>query len=87
MKEKLLKTGALRLLKSGVLETDESSGMLKEKVKITATTAQEDSFVRFIILYDDLTKTNQTWLDTTLYDSFASFYEETLGEPQICYAT
>ena len=74
------------LIKSGVLQVDPEKGKLLPKVKI-AGIAQEDSFVRFVVQYDDFTREPRTWLDSTLYDSFINFYSASMGNSQLCYAT
>ena len=73
------------LIKSGVLQVDPEKGKLLPKVKI-AGIAQEDSFVRFVVQYDDSTREKRTWLDSTLYDSFINFYSTSMGNLQLCYA-
>ncbi|MBR1657018.1 MAG: type I-C CRISPR-associated protein Cas8c/Csd1 [Synergistaceae bacterium] len=73
------------LIKSGVLELDPEKGKLLQGVKI-AGILQEDSFVRFVVQYNDLMRIPQTWRDSTLYDSFINFYSASMGNSQLCYA-
>ena len=73
------------LIKSEVLQLDNEKGKLLRGVKITGI-AQEDSFVRFIVQYDDFTRETRTWLDSTLYDSFINFYSASMDNLQLCYA-
>lgn len=82
-KEQLIKD----LVSCGVLTVDESTGSLKEKVKI-AGIAQEDSFVRFCVQYDDILKhITYTWKDNSLYNSFISYMSSFEQDKQLCYAT
>ena len=74
------------LTKSGVLKLDSETGKLLAGAKI-ANIAQEDSFVRFVVQYDDFARETRTWLDSTLYDSFINFYETSMENRQLCYAT
>lgn len=71
-----------------VLETDELTGKLKDKVKIEGI-AQEDSFVRFIVDYPayDFDKTRKTWEDKSLQEKFISYYSTKMGDKQLCYAS
>lgn len=82
------KTVMADLINAHVLEIDELSGKLKEKVKIEGI-AQEDSFVRFIVDYPayDFDKERKTWEDNTLYESFISYYGTKMGKKQLCYAS
>ncbi|MDO4556299.1 MAG: type I-C CRISPR-associated protein Cas8c/Csd1, partial [Lachnospiraceae bacterium] len=76
------------LISCGVLSIEEKSGCLKNGEKI-AGIAQEDSFVRFRIFYDDMDKESRTWMDKTLYDSFISYYASVMEaeKAELCYAT
>lgn len=75
------------LIKYGVLVTDEKTGLLSDKEKISGI-SQEDSFVRFIVNYsDNFEKENRTWLDKTLYDSFIDYNKTLMNNIQLCYAT
>ena len=80
------------LIRSGVLQVDPEKGKLLPNVKI-ANIPQEDSFVRFVVQYDDLTREihhiefDKTWEDSTLYNSFINFYSASMGNSQLCYAT
>ena len=74
------------LIKSGVLQIDSETGKLLHNVKI-AGIAQEDSFVRFVVQYNDINHESRTWLDTSLYDSFINFNSSLMGNEQLCYAT
>ncbi|MGN0674304.1 MAG: type I-C CRISPR-associated protein Cas8c/Csd1 [Oscillospiraceae bacterium] len=71
-------------IKSGVLQIDEETGKLANKQKIG--TVAEKAFVRFVVLYDDITLENMTWKDKSLYDNFINFNSENLGNKQLCYA-
>ncbi len=68
-----------------VLELDNETGKLQEKVKILGI-AQEEAFVRFRIEYEDI-KENAAWKDKSLYDSFCGFNAQAMGNKQLCYAT
>ena len=48
-----------------------------------------DIFVRFIVISDDLTEPEQTrtWLDTDIYEAFIKYYNDTLTDYGIDYAT
>ncbi len=72
------------LVGSGVLTVDEETGMLAENVKV-ANIAQEDSFVRFIVLSEN--DICRTWLDKSVYNSFIGFNSCLSGNKDICYAT
>lgn len=77
------------LISSKVLVADEDTGILKDKIKI-AGIAQEDSFVRFCVQYDNDLKEIYTWKDTTLYDSFINYNNYVFSKEnslQLCYAT
>ncbi|MBR1554636.1 MAG: type I-C CRISPR-associated protein Cas8c/Csd1, partial [Oscillospiraceae bacterium] len=74
------------LIKSNILKLNDQTGKLLEKTKISGI-AQEDAFVRFIVLYDDLRHETRTWLDTSLYESFIKFNSGQVGNIQLCYAT
>ncbi len=65
-----------------VLHVNAETGMLEEKVNI-ANIAQQDAFVRFRVYGD----TSETWLDTSLYDSFIAWNGEEMAETALCYAT
>ena len=70
------------LINCHVLTLDETTGRLAEKVSI-AGIAQEDAFVRFRVFGD----CPETWLDRTLYDRFAAWYESESKQIGLCYAT
>ena len=72
------------LVEAGVLKTDESTGKLSKKEKISGI-PQEDSFVRIIIYTDD--DLVQTWKDKTFQESFIGFNNSLMGEKQLCYAS
>ncbi|MBP3760774.1 MAG: type I-C CRISPR-associated protein Cas8c/Csd1 [Ruminococcus sp.] len=72
------------LVEAGVLKTDESTGKLSKKEKISGI-PQEDSFVRIIIYTDD--DLVQTWKDKTFQESFIRFNNSLMGEKQLCYAS
>ena len=74
------------LVKSNVLQLDPNTGKFLSQVKI-AGIAQEDSFVRFVVQYNDISRESRTWLDTSLYDSFINFNSGLMGNNQLCYAT
>ncbi|MDY5021459.1 MAG: type I-C CRISPR-associated protein Cas8c/Csd1 [Blautia sp.] len=74
------------LLAEHVLIPDETTGKLKEKEKILGI-AQEDAFVRFRIQYADLFAESRTWKDSSLYQSFMMYCQETSDGVQLCYAT
>lgn len=77
------------LIASRVFVVDETSGRLAEKEKILGI-AQEDAFVRFMIVYEDMKdaeKCSRTWCDQTLYDSFIKYNATQAGNCQLCYAT
>lgn len=74
------------LVESHSLLLDETTGKLKEKEKILEI-AQKEVFVRFRIQYLELLKESKTWKDHSLYESYYSYYEKTLGNQQLCYAT
>ncbi len=75
------------LILKGVLVIDEESGRLKEKEKILGI-AQEDCFVRFRIIYQDLTyPESRVWKNHILYQKFISYNSSTAGREQLCYAT
>ncbi len=69
-----------------VLELDETTGKLKEKSKILGI-AQEDAFVRFQVMFSDLTMESRTWTNRQLFDSFVNYNAEVMGNKQLCYAT
>jgi len=70
------------LIDCHVLQVNAETGMLEEKVNI-ANIAQQDAFVRFRVHGD----TPETWLDTSLYDSFIAWNGEEMAETELCYAT
>ena len=74
------------LVKSGVLQIEPATGKLISNVKI-AGIDQEDSFVRFVVQYNDISRESRTWLDTSLYDSFINFNSNLVSNKQLCYAT
>ena len=74
------------LIQASVLVLDEKTGKLKETEKIQGI-AQEDSFVRFRVEYEDLFLESRLWKDSELYQKFIDFYAEQAGEKQLCYAT
>ena len=71
------------LIDCGVLTADEQTGKLSVGVKI-AGIEQSDAFVRFRI---SGVEEPQTWKDKSLYDSFTEWFDRTLGNEQLCYAT
>lgn len=83
-----LKRGTLirDLIESHSLDIDKATGRLKEKEKILEV-VQKDVFVRFRIQYSDLLTESKTWKDQSLYESYCKYYEKTLGNVQLCYAT
>lgn len=64
----------------------EEEGMLKSGEKIEGI-AQEDSFVRFRINYNDFLRESRTWKDTSLFDSFIAYNSSLEQDLQLCYAT
>ncbi len=72
------------LVEAGVLKTDESTGKLSKKEKISGI-PQEESFVRIIIYTDD--DLVQTWKDKAFQESFIRFNNSLMGEKQLCYAS
>lgn len=75
------------LIDCGVMKLDDTTGKLSENIKI-AGNEQAKSFVRFRVNYtEDLLAVNNTWEDTSLYDSFIGFNSEMMGNEQLCYAT
>lgn len=73
------------LISCGTFAADEE-GMLKSGEKIEGI-AQEDSFVRFRINYNDFLRESRTWKDTSLYDSFIAYNSSLEQDLQLCYAT
>jgi len=71
------------LIDCHVLQVNAETEMLEEKVNI-AGIAQQDAFVRFRVHGGD---TPETWLDTSLYDSFIAWNGEEMAETDLCYAT
>ena len=69
------------LVRCGVLLVDETTGKLDDS-KI-ATIEQKKCFVRFRI---DGIDEPETWKNDTLSEKFIAYYNETLGEPVLCYA-
>lgn len=74
------------LVKSDILQLDTATGALHPKEKLT-TTKLEKCSVRFVVQYDDISRESRTWLDSSLYDSFISFYAAQIGNEELCYAT
>lgn len=83
-----LKKGTLirDLVETHSMMIDETTGKLKEKEKISDI-IQTEAFVRFRIHYSDLLAESKTWKDRSLYESYYRYYEKTLGNKQLCYAT
>ncbi len=73
------------LIRSNVLRTDSETGFLPIKQK-ELKIETEKAFVRFIILYDDLSLETRTWKDKSLYNSFISFNQKNATNTQLCYA-
>ncbi len=48
---------------------------------------QESAFIRFNIYSPGDTPTTEVWRDPEMYDSFIRFYQELLGNEDICYVT
>lgn len=69
-----------------VFEVDEDTGKLKEKSKILGI-SQEDAFVRFQVMFTDLTMESRTWKNQQLFDSYVRYNSEMMGNRQLCYAT
>ena len=69
------------LIECGVLSVDPDTGML-DNSKI-ATIDQKDSFVRFRIEGID---EPETWKNEKLSEKYINYYNDTLGEPVLCYA-
>lgn len=73
------------LISAGVLEADADTSKLAHGAKI-AGIAQEDSFVRFRVIYKD-ERELKTWCDKSLFDAFIAFNTSMEGgEVQLCYA-
>lgn len=74
------------LIDCGVLTIDGETGKLDNR-KISGF-SQQDAFVRFRVnYYKDIMHENQTWKDSTLYDSFIAYNRGIMGNNQLCYAT
>lgn len=71
------------LIACGVLETDGQTGRLSDR-KLNGI-PQKDAFVRFIVSGKD--GIVRTWLDTSLYKSFAEFNGSLMERTGLCYAT
>lgn len=78
----LQKTLMKDLIECHVLQVNENSGMLEDKISI-AGIQQADAFVRFRVYGE----TSQTWLDKSLYDSFIAWNNEEMASNGLCYAT
>lgn len=74
------------LVNAGVLKCEDKTGKLADKIKIFGI-AQEDAFVRFCVNYADLSRSNQTWTDRSLYESFIGYNRSRMNHVQLCYAT
>lgn len=73
------------LIATNVLQADSGTGKLTSGAKI-ADIAQEDSFVRFRVIYKD-EREPKTWCDKSLFDAFIAFNTSMEGgEIQLCYA-
>ncbi len=70
------------LIDCHVLQVNAETGMLEDRVNI-ANIAQQDAFLRFRVYGE----TPETWLDTSLYDSFIAWNGEEMEEVALCYAT
>ncbi|MCD7922413.1 MAG: type I-C CRISPR-associated protein Cas8c/Csd1 [Clostridiales bacterium] len=74
------------LVNAGILKCENKTGKLEEKIKISGI-AQEDAFVRFCVNYVDLSKSNETWKDCSLYEGFIGYNRSRMNNIQLCYAT
>lgn len=72
------------LIKSGILEIDETTGRLSQK-KTAANVVQQDSFVRFIVSGEG--GICRTWADRSLFNSFIGFNNSLMSSKTLCYAT
>lgn len=73
------------LVSRRILNVDEETGKLTNE-KICGI-SQCDCFVRFRIIFNDISFEGRTWLDKKLYDSFIAWNSRTDSETQLCYAT
>ncbi|MGN0683114.1 MAG: type I-C CRISPR-associated protein Cas8c/Csd1 [Oscillospiraceae bacterium] len=69
----------------GVLELNES-GLLSDDYKIGGV-SEKDAFVRFVVLYSNITGMSKTWADDTLSECFIQFNKGLFKTLGLCYAT